>query len=330
MENVLFNKGIDVWYGRYFENLNLCFEDTERVDAFGNFFALQMEKKKGELCNQINEIFDKNRPIISELKGIEVDNTCFSGQQIEYNIDLQYIRFPDFKDTKLRKFKIRMNINPCFGKKSTMTKIYCTPRLQQEMGIQEITRFIECSKVLCPEIVDLLSDYYFELFKSFVENEKRQIKIVGKHDCIKEIKHVDTFEDFGVTGVSQTKDIYSFNEVITFCAGSDDADTNEFIAKTDDPIEWSRFCRNNPKAKKIIKLFRSFHECSGVEQKLSSFEWFTQNVIVKPKKKTGTTKKASGYIGHTESANRNYFFAIANSDPKSIATPLNLDVIRNN
>lgn len=305
MAEILFNKGVDFWYAHYYSNVSIRFPNEDCIQGFGNFFSENLNKKenKEKLSLAIGQVVNKNYNCFDNAELQDPHLSCFVDEPIEYVKQFQYIRFPDFTNRHLKRFVLRLDINPCIENKGTMTKIYVMPRYSGAVYKKELLDFFHRAQIVCEPIVRILSSTYLRLFNQFVERFNPP-----------DVKKLD---------FAQLENPYV---LISRVAGSDEDGIKTFVELLDSPDEWYKFCRENPQGKSIIDVLAEMNNPIGKHWQLSQYKWFKEKALYE-----GSAGKeyqqCTGYLGFKGDNELGHFIGIANSFPRDLLLPVHLGII---
>lgn len=306
MADYVFNKGIDFWFAHYFENLGFCFRDEQEVVKFGEYFCgkLNQSENKISLCRDIIGEISKNIEFFGDVDTRSLDSSCFLEENISFNKDFFYIRFPDFKNEQLKGLLLRLDINPCVGEKISTTKIYCILRYIEKIDIGKAVNFFATAEIISEGIINILTEVYFD-----------------------QVKHYCAENNYPEDDILKIENLKRPKKIISRIVGSDDNDLRTFIELTKNPDSWMEYCKTN-KGKTYLEILRKINSKHKKNWKLSDYDWYTQNVLLEEKSRISESREAKAYFGFKEDEEMAQLIGIADSFPRDILLPIHLQLIQ--
>lgn len=310
MKEFVFNKGIDYWNASYYPNLGPCFLDREIANSFGSYFCDEIDQPKylEKLCDSVYETIKNNRALFSMINKDELVEYCFDKTGVTYNEDQQYIRFPDFKLEKLNNYVIRMDINPCIGRKDAMTKIYCIPRFKGAISIDKLSEFVLGARAISEKVLEFLVEKYIQIYNQFAEKNSDYCNKIEIHSDEAKLKI----------------------KVISLCVGSDTKETSIFLKNIEKPSTWKKYSKKDKTAQSIFEALKVLNSSTLSKWELNDYSWYSQQVVISEKKGESISlgKKVSGYLGFVKEENIEQYLGVVNSIPRDLMLPIHLNLIR--
>ena len=307
---MIFNQGADYWHSHYYNGSFNKIKKEEHVDSFGEFFKTRLNeaREKEDFCISISNIINEQFGHFKTFKKNGISSSCFVNDPIEYVKEFKYIRFPDFKNDNLNEFVIRIDINPCIGKKESMTKIYCSPRYTGELPENETLDFLKRAENISEPITKIVADKYKQELDEFTRAYNIDVNGEDRED--------DPAPPYILT-----------SRVV----GSNDEGVKKFISLLDTPEEWNNYCEETLEGKTIIDVLQRINKLNHKDWDISDYKWLKQKVFYK--QETSNTEKfheGHGYIGFKGDDNYGNFIGIADSSPTDLLLPIHLNIIRAN
>jgi len=305
-----FNKGIDFWNANYYPDFGSCFFENKMAELFGEFFCNEINKdeEKKDLCNTVYETVKNNMAFFPGISLEDLDSFCFENKPVKYIKEQQYIRFPDFRNPVLKNYIIRLDINPCVGRKNAMTKIYCIPRFVGEIAVSAISKFVAGAKAISDALLDVLTKKYIKIYNLFAAKKMKKVELIDP-DSDQMMKKV---------------------KVVSLCVGSDSRETFKFLENAKNPDTWNEYSKNDESAKWFFKTLRILNNASESDSELRDYEWYLHEGIISKKEDAKNTidREVEGYLGFSKEEGREQYLGITNSVPRDLMLPVNLNRIR--
>lgn len=306
MTKLSFDDGVEVWFANYYDTKSSSFNDLD-IHAFGHYAAAAINKNREEICLKIEEKLTSG--LLGKIfgqQGGELGKNCFGTDDIKYDEERRYIKFPDFVNLNLQDFVMRIDINPCVASSTKQTKIYCIPKYRGTLNDSTMQDFFRFSVEVSDAIVQLISKYYIEAFNQYVEINKPN----------------------GVVKLSDEVMSAPFR-VVSFFAGSTSEEMTAYIDLSEYADDFAEFWSLSEGAQNITSFLSMTAESFGLP--LQQFDWVKRSTWL-PDPDTNITSKCVGYIGvYTNIDNANaYLIGVSNCRPAKVFMPVHIDMINAN
>lgn len=302
MHQDIYDCGLEEWEAYYFNTNSSVLVDDNLINQLGETLEVHFKNPAylKQLCDDIKEMFH-NKDIID----INRTCACFANYNVEYIKDKKYLKFPDFIIPELNNHVLRIDINPCLARTQAMTKIYCIQRIARHISQTQALDIYKKSKGILEAIIKLVAKKYVAVFNSFLTD--------------KNIQGIDSLDESSVN--SPVRIVYRV-------LGASDDETIQYIEKANARkhkiAEFSEFRSTSDRAKSITNALKEIIKIENNNWSTSDFAWHSPSVS------SEELETVHGYIGAKKDNNLYYFVGIADSIPKHLLLPLNLQSINSN
>lgn len=297
----IIDQGADYWHARYYYSSNGSIIPDEKIDIFLKSIRQYFTEKKilNNICENISSKLMKNETSLIKdscwqgiFEKIYAEGglaNCFVDNPVTVNSKYMYIMFPEFHLNPLKKFSIRIRINPCLASVSQITKIYTISSCKGFLLNDEVISFFKTGQKIAELITETISHEYETALKRYLNTNE---SILPDSKC--------EFLSFKIVGTSN-------------------ADAIQFIEKAGDCNNdvLRSFCKLNHTANSVAKLLNCIVDLYGKKLNSKDFHWIVQQV-----------GSEEGYFGYNQSGDVN-FVGITSGRPDKITRYLNQRIIEN-